>query len=30
MFPFVKNGEANYFQIGIVSYGIGKTTYFYL
>ncbi|XP_070505081.1 venom protease-like [Chironomus tepperi] len=23
MFPLVKNGEANYFQIGIVSYGIG-------
>ena len=24
MFPLVKNGEANYYQIGIVSYGIGK------
>ncbi|CAG9797695.1 unnamed protein product [Chironomus riparius] len=23
MFPLVKNGEANYYQIGIVSYGIG-------
>lgn len=24
MFPIVKNGEAYYYQIGVVSYGIGK------
>ena len=24
MFPLVKNGEGFYYQIGVVSYGIGK------